>query len=102
MTLGDMLKRAVHSDRLIIQEADGREIYRGYVACIQYHDEIDAGREVKRFGLETDIFRRENRGKYLGGQKEPKTAVAAESISDFQFSDLEMLIYTRIVLEGEA
>lgn len=102
MTLGDMLKRAVHSDRLIIREADGREIYRGYVACMQYHGEIDPAREVKQFGLETDIFRRENRGKYLGGQKEPKTAVAAESISDFQFSDLEMLIYTRIILEGQA
>lgn len=101
MTLGEMLKRAVHSDRLIIQEADGREVYRGYAACIQYHGEIDPTREVKQFGLATDIFRRENRGKYLGGQKEPKTAVA-ESISDFQFSDLEMLIYTRIILEGRA
>ena len=28
VTLGEMLKRAVHSDRLIIREADGREIYR--------------------------------------------------------------------------
>lgn len=72
------------------------------MACMQYHGEIDPAREVKQFGLETDIFRRENRGKYLGGQKEPKTAVAAESISDFQFSDLEMLIYTRIILEGQA
>lgn len=62
MTLGEMLKRAVHSDRLIIREADGREIYRGYVACMQYHGEIDPAREVKQFGLETDIFRRENRG----------------------------------------
>ena len=26
VTLGEMLKRAVHSDRLIIQEADGREV----------------------------------------------------------------------------
>ena len=102
MTLGEMLKRAVHSDRLIIQEADGREVYRGYVACIQYHGEIDPAREVKRFGLATDIFRKENREKRLGGQKEPKTAVAVESISDFQFSDLEMLIYTRIILEGQA
>lgn len=100
MTLGEMLKRAVHSDRLIIQEADGREIYRGYVGCIQYHGEIDEAREVKRFGLATDIFRKENREKHLGGQKEPETAVAAEGVSDFQFSDLEMLIYTRIVLEG--
>lgn len=102
MTLGEMLKRAVHSDRLIIQEADGREIYRGYVACIQYHGEIDTGREVKRFGLATDIFRKEDRGKYLGSQKRPKTEVAVESIGDFRFSDLEMLIYTRIILEGEA
>lgn len=102
MTLGDMLKRAVHSDRLIIQEADGREIYRGYVACIQYHDEIDAGREVKRFGMAVDIFRKENREKCLGVWREPKTEVAAESIGDFQFSDLEMMVYTRIVLEGRA
>lgn len=100
MTLGEMLKRAVHSDRLIIQEADGKEIYRGFVACIQYHGEIDATREVKRFGLATDIFRKENREKYLGSQQKPKIEVEAESTSDFQFQDLEMLIYTRIVLEG--
>lgn len=101
MTLGEMLKRAINSDRLIIQEADGQEIYRGYVACVQYHSEIDVAREVKRFSLATDVFRKENREKYLGSQQKPKTEVAVDSISDFRFSDLEMLIYTRIILEGQ-
>lgn len=101
MTLEEMLERAIPSDRLIVCEEDGTELYRGYVACVGY-GRIDTGREVKRYGLETNIFRRENRGSqlrretYSGQRKE----ISPEGISDFGFSDLEMLIYTRVTLEN--
>lgn len=98
MKLEEMLKRMVPSDRLIIREEDGTELYQGYVACLQ-HYEVDTDREVKRFGLDTDIFRKENRQKRVNFEPYPEEKVDPASIGDFCFLDLEMLIYTRIILE---
>lgn len=102
MTLGEILEKATHSDRLIVCDTSGHELYRGFVACIGYGDGIDLQRTVKRFGLSTNIFRKENRAaermkEYrYGTQPEPDNP---ENISDFKFSDLEMMIYTKVVLE---
>lgn len=98
MTLEEFIKGAVPSDRLIIEDSTG-ELYRGFVACMGY-TEIDRSREVKRHGLSKDIRRREERktgaAKYMTtGEKVPP-----ESISEFSFSDLTMMIYTKVVLEG--
>lgn len=98
MKLEEMLKRMIPSDRLIIREEDGTELYRGYVACLQ-HYEVDTDREVKCFGLGTDIFRKENRPKRVNFEPYPEEKVDPADIGDFCFSDLEMLIFTRIILE---
>ena len=98
MILEEFMKEAVPSDRLIVEDSTG-ELYRGFVACLGY-TEIDRSREVKRHGLSTDIYRREEKkvgaAKYTtDGEKVP-----VEGISEFSFSDLIMKIYTRVVLEG--
>ncbi len=98
MILEEFMKEAVPSDRLIIEDSTG-ELYRGFVACLGY-TEIDRSREVKRHGLSTDIYRKEEKkvgaAKYMTqGEKVP-----VESISEFSFSDLAMMIYTKVVLEG--
>ena len=98
MILEEFMKEAVPSDRLIIEDSTG-ELYRGFVACLGY-TEIDRSREIKRHGLSTDIYRKEEKkvgaAKYMTqGEKVP-----VESISEFSFSDLAMMIYTRVVLEG--
>lgn len=98
MILEEFMKEAVQSDRLIIEDSTG-ELYRGFVACLGY-TEIDRSREVKRHGLSTDIYRKEEKkvgaAKYMTqGEKVP-----VESISEFSFSDLAMMIYTKVVLEG--
>lgn len=98
MILEEFMKGAVPSDRLIIEDSTG-ELYRGFVGCMEY-TEIDRSREVKRHGLSTDIHRKEEKkvgaAKYMTqGEKVP-----VESISEFSFSDLAMMIYTKVVLEG--
>lgn len=96
--LEEFMQGAVPSDRLIIEDSTG-ELYRGFVACLGY-TQIDRSRKIKRHGLSTDIHRKEEvkagAAKYMtAGEKVP-----VESISDFSFSDLAMMIYTKVVLEG--
>lgn len=98
MILEEFMKKAVPSDRLIIEDNTG-ELYRGFVGCLRYA-EIDRSREVKQHGLSADICRREEKivgaAKYMTEGEE----IPVEGISKFSFSDLIMKIYTRIVLEG--
>lgn len=98
MILEEFMKGTVPSDRLIIEDSTG-EIYRGFVGCLGY-TEIDKSREVKRHGLSTDIFRKER--KRIGAMRYTTRGkkVEVESISEFEFSDLTMEIYTRVTLEG--
>ena len=98
MILEEFMKGAVPSERLIVEDSTG-EIYRGFVACLGY-TQIDRSREVKRHGLSTEIYRREE--KTVGATKYTTDGeeVPVEGISKFSFSDLIMKIYTRVVLEG--
>ena len=65
------------------------------------HHNIDLTQVVKRFGLATEIFRKEKRTQFTSNQKELPQEVPVESISDYGFSDLEMLIYTRVIVKGQ-
>jgi len=96
--LEEFMKGAVPSDRLIVEDSTG-ELYKGFVACLGY-TQIDRSRKVKKHGLSTEIFRKELKtvgaAKYMTKEKK----VPVESISEFSFSDLAMMIYTKVVLEG--
>lgn len=98
MILEEFIKGTVPGDRLIIEDSTG-ELYRGFVACLGYV-QIDRSREVKRHGLSTDIYRKELKKTGAATYTTPGEKVPVESISEFQFSDLVMMIYTKIVLEG--
>ena len=98
MILEEFMRGAVPSDRLIIEDSTG-ELYRGFVACLGYTG-IDRSREVKRHGLSIDIHRKSRKGQGRQCTKRRGEKVPVESISEFAFSDLEMMIYTRVVLEG--
>ena len=99
MILEEFMKGAVPSERLIIEDSTG-ELYRGFVACLEYDKKIDRSREVKRHGLSTEIYRREE--KKVGAAKNTTDGeeVPVEGISRFSFSDLIMKIYTKVVPEG--
>ncbi len=99
MILGELLKKIRNSDRVIIREEDGTELFRGYAANQKYK-EVPGTRRVKGLRLETEIFRRTQPPGHwqhvsLGER------VAAEGISSFSFADLQMLIYNCIILEAD-
>lgn len=97
MTLNEFLQVHTPSDRLVVMDNAGNEIYRGFVACMR-HENIDGSRKIKRFGVGTEIFRRgkESRFDYATPLGE---AVKIENVSAFSFSDLALRVYTKVVLE---
>lgn len=99
VTLEQLIRIMIPSDRLIVENNEGKELYRGYVGCME-HIEFPIGCRVKRFGLSTNIFRKEKVRKGAMVYTELKEEVNADHISDFLFSDLAMEIFTRVVLEG--
>ena len=98
MILEEFMKGAVPSDRLIVEDSTG-ELYRGYVACLGY-TQIDRSRKVKRHGLSTNIFRKELKTVGAATYTTQGEEVPVENISEFAFSDLAMMIYTKVTLEG--
>lgn len=99
MILEEFMKGAVPSERLIIEDSTG-ELYRGFVACLEYDKKIDRSREVKRHGLSTEIYRREEKKVGVAKYTTDGEEVPVEGISRFSFSDLIMKIYTKVVPEG--
>lgn len=51
MQLGELIEKMTTSDRLVIINAAGQVIYRGYAANFA-HGTINPLRRVKRFGLD--------------------------------------------------
>lgn len=98
MTLGEIVEKMIPSDRLIVTNSDKAELYRGYVENFRYST-ADRSHEVAKIQLATDIFLKKNREKELGSQKVLTPQMPVESISDYAFSDLEILIFTKITLE---
>ena len=99
MILEEFIKEAVPSDRLIVEDSTG-ELYRGFVACLDYNTEIDRSREIKRHGLSADIYKKEKKKIGVAAHIELGEKVPVENISEFPFSNLVMMIYTKVVLEG--
>lgn len=102
--LGQILDVAEDSSRIVIYDGEGeksRELYRGYVGCFKYDGiGIDVSRRIAGVGLETEIYRKEDKhwNKYTHTQM-LGAEVPLENISDFKYQDLEEIIYTRIFLE---
>lgn len=99
VTLGQLIERMIPTDRLIVQDESGKELYKGYVGCTQY-EHLDTSRHVKKTGLKTNIFLREQRQAGTKFDRVPGGAVDADHLSEFKFSDLVMQIFTKVIVEG--
>ena len=96
--LGQVMKRLINSERILIVDANGQELYKGYVANFEHNAE-DNVKPVKKIGMETKIFKRGNfRERIPQPQKEP---VMAEDLAFYQLSELEFVIYLKIMLENK-
>ena len=93
--LFDIIERMIPSDRIIVV-SDGTEIYRGYVANIR--KEKTEGLIIKQIGLCTHVFRRKETARYIHMQALGEE-VSPEHVNDLVFSDLEMIIYTKVIVE---
>lgn len=99
MTLNDFIKTAVNSDRLLILDSNGKELYRGFIGCLQYRD-IDGARKVKQHGISTEVYTTKTIKKGVAVWKEQGERVPEENTSLYKYSDLQMLVFIKIVLEG--
>lgn len=99
MTLNDFMKTAINSDRLLIQDSSGKELYRGFVGCLQYRD-INGERKVKQHGILTEIYTTNTVKKGVAVWKEQGERVSEENTGLYKYSDLQMLVFIKIVLEG--
>lgn len=97
--LTEFANRLTPSDRLIVEDIEKNELFRGYAAMVQYGG-LEAEWRVKSFGLKTDIFKRDKRrtGNYDNNVK-LTGPLEMETTSNFSFADLEMMIYTRVIVE---
>lgn len=98
MTLNDFIKTAINSDRLLIQDSNGNELYRGFIGCLQYRD-IDGERKVKQHGISTEVYTTKTMKKGVAVWKEQGERVTEENTGLYKYSDLQMLVFTKIVLE---
>lgn len=99
MTLNDFIKTAINSDRLLILDSNGNELYRGFIGCLQYRD-IDGEREVKQHGISAEIYTTKTMKKGVAVWKEQGERVPEENTGLYKYSDLQMLVFIKIVLEG--
>lgn len=99
MTLNDFIKTAINSDRLLILDSNGNELYRGFIGCLQYRD-IDGEREVKQHGISAEIYTTKTMKKGIAVWKEQGERVPEENTGLYKYSDLQMLVFIKIVLEG--
>ncbi|MCH5340081.1 MAG: hypothetical protein J1E01_01310 [Acetatifactor sp.] len=101
MTLAELLKVLTGTDELLImrdaiKEVDQKILYKGYVG-MEIFNQIPPeilGDTVKRFSFHPEIRHREWEKRNLMPPMDPyKTP-------NFKYSDLQMTIYYKIILEG--
>lgn len=106
--LGQLLDVMIPSDRIKVFDGVSEKdpvLYTGYAANYNYsREKTDKTRRVAKVGLGCDIFRKDNPGGWNTFAHSTALAeeVPVESISNFEYADLQEIIYTRIFLEVAA
>lgn len=98
MTLKEFTETAIDSNRLLVQDSRGNELYRGFIGCLQYQD-IDEKREVQQHGISTEVYTTKNMKKGLAEWKEQGERVQEENTSLYKYSDLQMMVFIKVILE---
>lgn len=99
MNLGQMMKAIVPSDRVVVINAAGQVIYRGFAANFE-HTGISDGRPVKSFGLGMETYRKTETMFDWKNVRELPRQVPVEQMEEYSTKDLSHIIYTRIILEN--
>ena len=98
MTLNDFVGTAINSDRILVEDSSGNELYRGFAGCLQYQG-IDGGRKVGQHGISTEIYTTKTMKKGIAVWKEQGERVPEGNTGLYRYSDLLMMVFLKIVLE---
>lgn len=95
MKAAELIKTMDGSERLIVRDRSGNELFRGFKRAVDFHPETGwRRREIRRTQLHTEIFRRDFEGRY----KHRKTLdpVTGEEAGVIKYRDIEEHIYILI------
>ena len=99
MQLGEFVDRMTPSDRLVVINAAGHVIYRGFAANFN-HTTINPLRMVKRFGIGMETYKKtENIWDWKNTENLPEQ-IPVENLSQYDIGQLQQLLYTKVVLES--
>lgn len=93
--LGQLVGMMPNSQRLHIVEEHGQELYKGFVA--NFDDSTLDKTPVLEVRLTTDVFTKAKRTERM--PLRDKMQIATDNLSDFRFSDLDCVVYQKIVLQ---
>lgn len=96
VTLDQILERMIRSERLLIVDETGKELYKGFVANFEPCT-VGNLREVKEVKLATRTFRRE---KMTRIPEKERVEIQENDLADYSFYDVEFFIYQKITLKG--
>lgn len=96
ISLRDLITIMHPGDRLMIEDQTGRIIYRRPVMYISSSG-ISLDRRVDMLEPHTVIFTKRIRDRHL--KETEGQIIPADHVTDFQFQDLEMLIYTKVKIK---
>lgn len=99
MRLGEFIEKMTPSDRLVVINAAGQTIYRGFAANFN-HAAINPLRVVKRFGLGVETYRKTEKIWDWQRIDTMPEQIPVESLSQFDIGQLQQLIYTKVILES--
>lgn len=94
--LGQLVSMMPASQRLHIVEEHGQELYKGYVANLD-DSTLDKTLPVLEVKLTTDVFTKAKRTERMPLRE--RKQVPADNMTDFKFSDLDCVVYQKIVLQ---
>ena len=95
MKAADVIKTMNGSERLIIRNRFGEEVFRGFKALLEFHPETTwLNKEIYNTQLYTEIYRREYEGKYE--HKKKLNRISLEEAGVIRYRDIEEHIYIMI------
>lgn len=92
------MEKLKRSDRLMIVNADGEVVYRGYTANFCY-SKVNPAEPIKLFGIGVETY---GKGKEPYNWKRIESLpeqIPKESFYKYQLGELETIIYTKVLLE---
>lgn len=88
MQLGELIEKMTTSDRLVIINAAGQVIYRGYAANFA-HGTINPLRRVKRFGLDMETYKRTEKMWDWANIRELPEQIPVEQLGQYDIGQLQ-------------